>query len=457
MFIFKYERYILTALVYFAYFTYGLMFFMWGPVLPDLLQVLGQTTDQQKLGFTVRFSVLTFCALFNSLLFKFVNRTLVLSLSLVCLGITTASVPYLSNYYLFMAVFVLAGVVTSTVLTVCTVWTVELWANTTKSQAAQQGLYLSISMGTLFAPLLAGPFLSATGDLKGASTSATTASYEYNGNGTSLNQAFSSNSRIYIPLGLIGGMMIFSGILFIPFIRRKPFSYSDNVNSHSRLDYEDITSNDNANADDQVKYELEGASKATVIIPVLLILATFGFIDCYDIMTSNYLYTMLIHTDLKLSQHSAVLIDAAYGAANIVGLAMAVIISLFVGPLICFYVNITLLISSCTIYYMFMNTSELALWLATLFLGLSIGPVYGNLTSLMSNLILVSNSIGSLVVVFSGVGDSLAPYLAGYVAKDPLHFVRMNMLCVISAAVCITSMKLYVLIVRRGITSKLTV
>ena len=161
--------------------------------------------------------------------------------------------------------------------------------------------------------------------------------------------------------------------------------------------------------------------------------------------SGTYLMTFVINTDLRLDQNTGALINGAFGAAYAGGSACGVLVALFVPPKKFIFILMTLIVGSCVVFELSLNSNLAGMFIGAILLGAGCSALFGNLISLMSQLINVGNSIGALIILASIASSGLYPLMVGgQIEKRPLVLIEQNAISVLVAMGLAVGLLIYV-------------
>lgn len=430
-------------MICFAFFTGGCSAYIYGPIWPDLTRLLEETPDTMKYGFMVRFASSAFGALSLNIILRYMNRTALLVTAQVVNLACTASIAFSTSYFMFLSINFVMGFFGAFGQTIMTVWTLELWSETTKLSAATQTLQLAYASSSLIAPLIARPYLKPTNesdtsnDLYGNSTTEDPRNVFYDRN---------EYKDIRIPLIIISGLLSISALALASTIRKQvkeedePKEDIEMKRRRASSVLAVVKAPPISTNKPSVNYKLDGVSPWTRNIVLALILLACFFITGYDTVTSNYLFTFLIRTHLKIPKSTAALINTAYGAASCVGLLIGIPINMRIKPEITVFFNLGCMIASSLTFCLFLNSSEAALWIAAVLYGYGISTAFANIIAILSKFVEFTDVIGSAVVLAGVAGAaSFPPIIGGVIETKP---IAMPILTILASMFCLIFMGL---------------
>ncbi|CAG0919778.1 unnamed protein product [Notodromas monacha] len=133
---------------------------MLGPTIIDLAELMGVRESQITQVFFARAFGYFMGAIAAGVLFRYLNRTLLIMTSLFLLAVTNIAVPTMPTYHFLFGVLLLQGVGLGIVDPGISTYILDTWGE--KSAPYMQMVYLGYGVGSLLTPQLAKPFLSAS-------------------------------------------------------------------------------------------------------------------------------------------------------------------------------------------------------------------------------------------------------------------------------------------------------
>lgn len=191
--------------IIFGAFTLGFHVAIQGPTLMDLIDLLHVNND--IMSYSLAFASLAYSlgGLLSGFLFNYVNRQILISAFYVVFGVSNILTPFVSNYYIFSVITVFKMMCAGGTDCGANVWMLELWPG--KDQWLQ-ALHFSFAVGCALGPLIVEPFLSSS-EHKDSDIEA-----KLHQGGALINDQ-NNESRIYIPYGVSGSILLLSAILIM--------------------------------------------------------------------------------------------------------------------------------------------------------------------------------------------------------------------------------------------------
>ncbi|KAI1287798.1 hypothetical protein HDE_09847 [Halotydeus destructor] len=463
-------RYWFTFVIYFANLTYGLAYSLWGAVWPDLQDVLERDGDAMKYGLTVRCVGCAIGAIFCGLLPEKYSRFHMLLGSLVLTVVSLIATPLFRNYINFLFMQVLFGIAVGSFETVGMVLIIYLWSPTKYEATALQALQLVWGVGAFISPLLAEPFIASDvpvikAGARGQSLPFANYSCSSNqiGNTVALETRTGSDEFPRVLQGdeaitgikhqsLIWPFVITSAIasVVVTLMLLKPLK-SENVDdsdnqetkkSEAALEQQSQQSRTPSSVE-ATEHLKDGATER--IITIFLVSAVVFFAAGTENTNGSYFMVFLLSTDLHLSKSRALQINSTYNGTYALFRAIGVLLVIYVKPATIIFANIAILLVSTSIYWVYHDTWELGVWVATILMAVGFSTMYGNIVSVTSQLITVTNLVGAIITLASFSSSAIYPIIiGGEVEREPLVLILENFISIIAVLVLFCSLLIYV-------------
>src|SRR6266487_1041274 len=130
---------------------------VFGPSWIDLKNTINLSMDEMQYGLAARQTTYVVGALVSGVLYKRLNRQLLLSLFYLALGATMTVFPYLRSLLLYILVQLAFGFFQGVCDPGTNAWVIELWLN--KPAPFLAALHTAYAVGTIISPITTRPFL----------------------------------------------------------------------------------------------------------------------------------------------------------------------------------------------------------------------------------------------------------------------------------------------------------
>ena len=146
------RRKIVTAAVFYCFFTLGVTITIPGPTLQDIAQLTRSSFADISHGIAVRSAGYAAGALSTGHLFRRTDRQTGFIVCLILSGVATFCIPISRSLFMYYAVQVIYGFAAGGIDVAANAWILELWGS--GSNPLLQGMYFCYAIGATTAPLL---------------------------------------------------------------------------------------------------------------------------------------------------------------------------------------------------------------------------------------------------------------------------------------------------------------
>ncbi|KAI1287800.1 hypothetical protein HDE_09845 [Halotydeus destructor] len=462
-------RYWFTFVIYFANLAYGLAYSLWGAVWPDLQDMLQRDDDAMKYGLTARYVGCAIGALFCGLLPEKHSRFHMLLGSLVITIVSLIATPLFPNYANFLAMQVLFGIAAGAFETVAMVLIIYLWSPTKYEATALQALQLVWGVGAFISPLLAEPFIVSDvpvikAGARGQALLFANSSYIKKNLGNTVAIETSTDRGEITTVSrddevikgvkhqsLMWPFVITAAIALVVVILMllKNLRFHDVNDSRNQDTSKSTTASEQQSQQSTAPPSAEAKRSlkdgATERIITILIAAVVFFAAGTENTNGSYFMVFLLSTDLHLSKSRSLQINSTYNGTYALFQAIGVFLVLYVKPVNIIFADLVILLVSTSIYWVYHDTWELGMWVATILLAVGFSTMYGNMVSVTSQLITVTNLVGAIITIASVLSSAIYPIIiGGEVGKEPLVLILENFISIIAVLVLFCSLLIYV-------------
>ena len=114
--------------------------------------------------------------------------------------------------------------------------------------------------------------------------------------------------------------------------------------------------------------------------------------------------------------------------------AICIPISNFFSPFIIIFCSFSFLIVSHILFVIFIAKSKVIIWIASVLLGLGLGPMYASIYQMVESITPVTNIMGSLFIFYIGLFQCISSVIIGKYINS-MVFIYINLFCVIVALI----------------------
>ena len=311
--------------------------------------------------------------------------------------------------------------------------------------AEESSIYLSgyqffFALGTFISPLMTRPYLS--NEILINMTSSTTSHSNATEMTVTPNMTLSptnyikgfTESRIEIPFGIVGGLLLISGflLLVLHFYRR----YIPPVQPNEHF--------------------VCKCPKKWKLIYIILGLLTLAPYVGMEIMNFQLIATFAKNSHLQMSNSDSAVVQSLLAGAFTLLRAIVFIISLKFWSAKTLYLNFITIFIGNTLLFLFEynNYSKSFLWLGAIICGAGFSSVFPSTYAFLENQFTISNNLGGLFVCLSGLMAAILPTLCGqFIEDEPLTLVYINY--IITAIIASTFIIFNLIIYKKSKSRKL--
>ncbi|CAG2167233.1 unnamed protein product [Oppiella nova] len=400
---------ITTWILFYCAFTYGLTTYIIGPALNDMTIKLDTTTDNITIVLGCILVGYTLGAIISGIIFNYVNRQLVLTCLLAVMACAITLAPHVPNIGLLYTDGFFCGFGAGGFDTAQVVWLIELWAD--KSSIYLQGMQFFNALGTFISPLMSAPFLAEkienhtnSVDTYDISTHFLNISSNEFTTHTPKEVDIYTKSRIEIPFGIVGALLLTSGLLLLVlhFYRR----YTPPP-------------------DQEDDFSCRCPDKWTVIYIILGLLTLAPYVGM-EVMNFQLITTFAKYSHLHLTGSDAALVQTIMAGAFALFRGINFIISIKYWSENIIFANIIVIIVGNIVMVLFEvnGYSHTVLWIGVIITGTGFSTVFASVYAFLEKHLTISNAIGGLCVCASGLMAALLPTLCGqFIEDNPLALV----------------------------------
>lgn len=344
---------------------------------------------------------------FSAIMFRWINRQFTLSIALIVGSIAFGFIPHGSSFAVVYVFALLLGYSQGILDTSETVWLVELWhENPNPVMQLSQALF---GVGTIVAPLIAGPYL--TGDIDTNSTNTTLEFYEYRVAVTPEER----RAKLTIPFAVLSALTLVGVVanLLMFFIRR-----------YEPPPKEILEKSRDEDGEETKLFERPGKLKIVVIALASLCLGSFV---CVEGSFFNFSATFAQYIPLKVSAPDAATIQSVFAVAFTIarGLNFFVAMKLKPSQLLIMHYSIIVLSQICLL---FADKSLVVLWIANISIGYGFSAMWSSVLAFTEKYIILNDTVGGVMLAFAGIFGAVIPYLIGWlIESEPMALVYIGM------------------------------
>ena len=365
-------------------FTQGVNYAILSPSILHLAKAYNTDLPGISSIYTSRSTGYLIGALFGCLLFRFMNRELVLSISYFLIASALLVLIHARNLMTAIIVMGVQGFMTGVCDSATNVIICQTWKE--KASLYIQSLYFFFGLGHMLAPLMSAPFL--------------------------------DPQQFRIPYYITSIILFVSGVAFLPLV----FMKRQNQNKVEREEQEEEVVDapqTNISISVRVKQLLEWfgernnySTVVTVVLFTIMILSYSGMEIIYWEFVSAY----LMETPFNILPEKASYMTAAFTYAFAVVRGLAIFVVWKVKPQVILFIDLSVLLAACVL--ILKSSSITSLWVGNILIGVAFATIYPQIFAYASSKIHITNYIGSMFVFASGATAVFLPKIVAQKIKE---------------------------------------
>lgn len=341
------------------------------------------------------------------------HRYTLLFMYTAIMGLACTMIPLSPSLYFFFGLCAIYGFVMGSLEVGGNVLCLDVWQGFDESGPYMHSLHFSWGVGAFLAPLIAEKFLDNRNDII-HSSNRTKAINELSE--TSVSDA-NDGPGIEILYSILGLFTILVSIGYLIYAI-KGFEMNEYYNSS----YKKLTQ------------QKKTASNNFIVICLIyrcdvgkLILAFLFIYVGMEKLYGTYLATFTVRSELHLSRKVGVRITAVFWGSFMMMRLVAIFISLRLSPLGILLFGFFMSLVGSTLLALFAESSVIAMGIFTSFMGIGMAPIYASSILWMDQFMKVTNKIGGLMTVSSGIATDAFPLLLGqFIASFPMLLMYLQ-------------------------------
>ncbi|RWS01675.1 sodium-dependent glucose transporter 1-like protein, partial [Dinothrombium tinctorium] len=357
--------------------------------LNDLTRIANTTQSEFSYVLSARAGISLFSALLCGWIFNLLNRQVVLSFSMLLMGIGIFLTPHFPKLVFLLLNQSMVGFASSCIDTAANALILEMWNE--KSNSYMQAVNLFFSLGTLVSPLIATPFVSSN------------ASRTTNSNATNSTEGHKHITLIY---SIVAGFTIIVFLIVLLFEILWPYKKPERFLSRKN---QIIVEGDNE-SEPLIRIDLPRSYYITFVSLSCLLLSVYGGVEGN---ISNYLPTFLRNINENISQRENDYITSMYAFVFAGFRAISVFLAIKMKPFTMICISFSLLLFGNFLLLFFGMTTPTYLWISVCLLAIGCSWVYSCIYSFIEQRIDVTNAFSGLFVFSGSFLVTLSPLLIG--------------------------------------------
>ena len=317
------------------------------------------------------------------------------------MGLSTTMIPFSPSLYFFFGLCGINGFVSGSLDTGGNVLCLDLWQGFDDSGPYMHSIHFSFGLGAFLAPIIAERFIRAD-------------SMHMNSNNSreiiKANDAITPNPITGPGLEMLYPIIgIFSIIVSIGYLAFavKSYKIKDDINE---------------------SFKILGTTKTSYNFVIISLILAFLFLFCgMEFIYGIYIATFSVRSELHLSRKIGARITAVFWGSFAAMRFVAIFISMKLNPLRTLLFSFFMSIVGSTLLTIFAETSVVALYIFTAFMGIGMAPIYASSMLWMDQFMTVTNKVGGLMTVAAAVGANAFPLILGqFLESYPMLLMYMQ-------------------------------
>ncbi|KAG4071203.1 hypothetical protein HA402_001193 [Bradysia odoriphaga] len=419
-------KFIVSLAVYYSNFVLGVCITFLSPLVLELTNIFDSTVDQVSEVFTIILVCYLASALVCTLIFKCVNRQLIVLLLLSLITSSFFLIPSATNLNEFFVYSSLIGLGGGGYDTAQVAWIIDIWRDESSPWILTQ--HFAYSLGTLAPPIILANFLT-------------------NGNATDKLDTTTAHD-IRIPFYIAGSLAIIAVviniIIYLTFRKRTAVVLvTSNIQeplivdtSWERESIDSRSSSSGVSVTTALISRNRDSSKRKIYI-IGLCCGVIGFYSALELCTQQFLPTYTHFSPMKLSPTEAAKVLFGLQLGFTIGRLVGIFLILKIQPHFIFAANLILLAISNTILYIWGGSSMTMLWVGSVMIGVGMSTVYPSLYAYIEKYLFITESVSGVITIAASCMSAIYPLIVGNsIETNPeiLIYVNYASICVSSVA-----------------------
>lgn len=389
---------IVSLAVYYSNFVLGVCITLLGPLVLEFTNIFHSTVDQVSEVFTIILFCYLTSALLGTLIFKCVNRQLVVLLLLSLITSSFFLIPSATNLNEFFVYSSLIGLGGGGYDTAQVAWIIDIWRDESQPWILTQ--HFAYALGALATPLILAKFLT-------------------NDNSTA---EFHTASDIRTPFYIVGSLgilaVVINIILYIAFRKRtQVVLVTNNIQEplivDSSWEHESIESGTSSVSVTTALISRNRDSSKRKIYIVGLCCGVIGFYSALELCTEQFLPTYTHFSPMKLSPTDAANVLFGLQLGFTIGRLVGILLILKIEPHYIIAGNFVLLSISNTILYIWGGSSMTMLWIGSSMIGVGMSTVYPSLYAYIEKYLFITESVSGIITIAGSCMSAIYPIIVG--------------------------------------------
>ncbi|CAG7833435.1 unnamed protein product [Allacma fusca] len=389
----RYKKYMASLGVYYSNIVIGICTTFLSPLILDFSHKFNSSVDRVSMVFAIILVCYLLSALLSTIIFRYVNRQIVLIVSLSLTATAFFTIPRTTTVMEFFICSSLIGLGGGGYDAGQVAWIIDIWRDESPPFILTQ--HFTYSLGTLVPPLLLAPYLAnknETGDR--------------NETGEVVPE---KESELFIPFSIAGTLVVLAIVvqlaLYIVFKSTKVPVVIDDQEQVIAGTSEESREREN------ISIPLESAKRKFYLVG--LACCIIGFYQGLELCTQQFMPTFSHFSEVKLSETDGARVLFGLQLGYAIGRFAGIILVLKIAPHFIFAGNLVILLVSNTILLVLGGSSVEWLWVGSVTIGVGMSTVYPALYAYIEKYIFVTDSVAGVITIAGGLVSSVYPIIVG--------------------------------------------
>ncbi|XP_015926261.1 sodium-dependent glucose transporter 1A isoform X2 [Parasteatoda tepidariorum] len=407
-------RQLRTVLIYLSMICLGMCTAIPGPTLLDLQRNVHSETNEISKVYIGRSIGYLLGSFFGGVLLDRLQKPqLLMFLFSFIMSVCTAAIPWSDDLLLLVGIMAFSGCAMGALDTGLNVWCLDLWND--ESSPFFQALHFFFGLGAFVAPIIAAPFLSHNdhNDLNSTLSS-------FNQSSSPLDFSDYEKANVIYIYSIIGAISLFVSLMFMfLFLTSVKLNSSDEMQKYK---------------DPKVRFKI-----SILLCAFLLICVYCGLEIGFGQMIAIY----AVRSTHKFTESLASYFTSVFWGTFTFARGISIVLAVKFSPFVIIACDCSLMFFAATLLVLFGNTYETFLWIGTGALGVGFASFYPSTITWVEQYVNIDNKIGSYFVVAASVGEMVAPLtISQFVNTKPEFLFYATITCVSLCAMFIIILRI---------------
>ena len=336
---------------------------------------------------------------------KFLSkRYLIYCLFTVFLGLANGILPYSANLGMFFLLIFICGASTGSLDAGVNILCLDIWRGH-GGDSWMHSVHFSYAIGAFLGPVFVRPFLTVTPQRASDFVNSTTNIFPKEDFGI----------RIFYPMLGIITIVISLGYLYFFFASlKKPSQHQElvSIEKTKPQQSEDVGNDPHSNVGSKLK-----------MVFYIVMLVFFFFYVGMEIVYGTFLTVFAVESKLRLTKQQGADVTAVFYASFALARFTSIFLSTKMRPFSMLVTSFILCCIASVVLVFWGEHSALVLQVASAVMGVGMGPAYASSVLWVEEQVLVTNRLGTAIMIASSIGADAFPIIIGQVLADMPMFL----------------------------------